>query len=151
MLSNFGTTNVNANADPTGKGMTIGQDYLAGTDPNNVNSVLRITAESFASGGTSAMLTWNSVPTRFYYMQKTPTLTTRLVGQRLGTGFAFGRFHHGSRFRRHQRADAVLSRRGSSSAYAVNAVKVLWPDKGSCQLRQNSDLTLSATGRPASA
>src|ERR1035438_3427902 len=34
LLANFGTTNVNANADPTGKGMTITQDYLAGTDPN---------------------------------------------------------------------------------------------------------------------
>jgi hypothetical protein len=76
LLLNFGTTNVNANADPTGKGMTIGQDYLAGTDPNNVNSVLRITAESFASGGTSANLTWNSVVTRYYHLQKTTGLSS---------------------------------------------------------------------------
>jgi hypothetical protein len=76
LLTYFGTTNVNANADPTGKGMTIGQDYLAGTDPNNVNSLLRITAESFSSGGASASLTWDSVPTRFYYLQKTLDLTT---------------------------------------------------------------------------
>jgi hypothetical protein len=75
LLSNFGTTNVNASADPTGKGMTIGQDYLAGTDPNNSNSVLRITAESFSSGGTSALLTWDSVPTRYYYILKTPGLS----------------------------------------------------------------------------
>jgi hypothetical protein len=74
LLSNFGTTNVNAGADPTGKGMTIGQDYLAGTDPNNSSSVLRITAESFSSGGISASLTWNSVPTRYYYILKTPDL-----------------------------------------------------------------------------
>ena len=74
LLINFGTTNVNANADPTGKGMTIGQDYLAGTDPNNANSVLRITAEGFAPGGTSAALTWNSVATRYYYIQKTLSL-----------------------------------------------------------------------------
>ena len=74
LLTNFGTTNVNANADPTGKGITIGQDYLAGTDPNNPNSILRITAENFSSGGTSAALTWNSVMTRFYYIQKTPSL-----------------------------------------------------------------------------
>ncbi len=76
LLTNFGTTNVNANADPTGKGMTIGQDYLAGTDPNNVNSILRITAGSFSSGGTSAALTWDSVPTRFYYLQKTIGLSS---------------------------------------------------------------------------
>ena len=76
LLLNFGTTNVNANADPTGKGMTIAQDYLAGTDPNNPNSILRITAESFSSGGTSASLTWNSVPTRYYYIYKTPSLSS---------------------------------------------------------------------------
>jgi hypothetical protein len=50
LLLNFGTTNINANADPTGKGMTIGQDYLAGTDPNNVHSLFSITAESFSTG-----------------------------------------------------------------------------------------------------
>jgi len=76
LLTYFGTTNVNPNADPTGKGMTIAQDYLAGTDPNNVNSILAITAESFSAGGTSATLTWDSVPTRFYYIQETSNLVS---------------------------------------------------------------------------
>jgi hypothetical protein len=76
LLSNFGTTNVNANSDPTGKGMTVGQDYIAGTDPNNVNSVLRITAQSFAAGGSTANLTWLSVPTRLYYIQKNLNLVS---------------------------------------------------------------------------
>ncbi len=75
-LTYFGVTGLNPNADPTGKGMTIAQDYLAGTDPNNVNSVLRITGESLTSGGTSASLTWESVPTRFYYIQKNLNLAT---------------------------------------------------------------------------
>jgi hypothetical protein len=81
LLQNFGTTNINANADPTGKGNTIGQDFLAGTDPNNMDSVFRITAESFSSvfdgvGGNqiSGSLTWNSVPSRFYYIRQTPGL-----------------------------------------------------------------------------
>lgn len=78
LLLNFGTTNVNANADPTGKGMTIGQDYLAGTDPNDPASVLRIIAESFSTGGTSAALTWESVPTRYYYLQKTSRLNSAI-------------------------------------------------------------------------
>ena len=78
LLSNFGTTNKSANADPTGKGMTITQDYLAGTDPNNANSLLRITAESFASGGIAANLTWDSVSSRFYYLQKATNLTTQV-------------------------------------------------------------------------
>lgn len=75
LLSNFGTTNVNANADPDGDGMSNEQEYLAGTDPNNPNSNLQITSESFAPGGTSANLTWNSVPSRYYVIQKTLDLT----------------------------------------------------------------------------
>ncbi len=75
-LTYFRVTGLNPNANPTGKGMTLEQDYLAGTDPNDPNSILRITAESFSSGGTSATLTWNSVPTRYYYILKTPSLSS---------------------------------------------------------------------------
>ena len=74
LLSYFGTTNVAANADPTGKGMTITQDYLAGTDPTNAGSLLRITG--IAKGAAEVSLTWDSVPTRYYYLQKTPNLAT---------------------------------------------------------------------------
>ncbi len=85
LLTYFGTTNVNPNSDPTGKGMTIGQDYIAGTDPNNINSVLEITAESFASGGTSGSLTWLSEPTRLYYLQKnTNVASTNWLDSGLG-------------------------------------------------------------------
>jgi hypothetical protein len=75
LLTYFGTTNVDPNADPTGKGMTIVQDYLAGTDPNNTNSVLQITDGSFSSDGTNVMLTWDSVPTRYYHILETPSLS----------------------------------------------------------------------------
>ena len=78
LLANFGTTNVNANADPTGKGMTIAQDYLAGTDPNNANSVLRITTiqRGIVSDPTYVMLLWTSVPSRFYAVQYRSALDT---------------------------------------------------------------------------
>ena len=76
LLLNFGATTINAGADPTGKGMTIAQDYLAGTNPDDVNSILRITAASFSSGGTNALLTWNTVPTRYYSILKTPALSS---------------------------------------------------------------------------
>jgi hypothetical protein len=115
LLTYFGTTNVNANADPTGKGMTIGQDYLAGTDPNNVDSILRITTESFSSGGTSASLTWSSVMTRLYYIQKTPGLSAPvwtdsglgLVSPSIGSTTAAG-FANTNAPGRFYRVEAVL-------------------------------------------
>jgi hypothetical protein len=78
LLTYFGTTNVNANADPTSKGMTIGQDYLAGTDPTNADSILQITDGSFSSGGTNVTLAWDSVPTRYYYLQKALNLNSNV-------------------------------------------------------------------------
>jgi hypothetical protein len=85
-LTYFGMTGLDPNADPTGKGMTLEQDYLAGTNPNNFNSIVRITAESFSSGGTSATLTWDSVPTRYYYIQTTPSLSPPVVWADSGLG-----------------------------------------------------------------
>jgi hypothetical protein len=75
-LQNFGHLGIKPNADPDRDGMSNLQEYLAGTNPNNANSVLRVTTGSFASEGTNASLTWNSVTTRFYYPQKTLDLTT---------------------------------------------------------------------------
>lgn len=75
-LTYFGQTGLNPAADPTGKGMTLLEDYLAGTDPTNADSVFLITDETFSTGGTNAELTWDSVPTRFYSIQDTPDLTS---------------------------------------------------------------------------
>ena len=56
-LTYFGATGINPNSDPTGKGMTVWQDYIAGTNPNSASSILKITAGSFSSRGSSATLT----------------------------------------------------------------------------------------------
>ena len=75
-LQNFGQTGIEPNADPDHDGMSNQQEYLAGTDPNNANSNLKITDYLFASGGTSNAITWNSVTTRYYYVQKATSLNS---------------------------------------------------------------------------
>lgn len=75
-LENFGTTNVNANADPNGNGFSNLQDYLAGINPNLPNDGLRITAISGNNVGSTATLTWTSVPSRLYYVEERTNLTS---------------------------------------------------------------------------
>lgn len=69
-LLNFGHTGVDPNADPDGDGMNNIQEYLAGTNPNDANSDLEITAFNSTADGTLATVTWESVLTRNYYLQK---------------------------------------------------------------------------------
>jgi hypothetical protein len=78
LLDNFGTTNVNTNADPTGKGMTIQQDYLAGTDPNNATSLFEITY--VARNGTESGLVWDTVGDRYYTIQTNSALANGMWG-----------------------------------------------------------------------
>ena len=51
-------------ADPDGDGLTNWQEFLAGTDPRNADSVLRLVAVRRVAGGTE--LRWDSVPGRSY-------------------------------------------------------------------------------------
>ena len=74
LLQNFGTTNVNAKADADHDGVSNGNEYLAGTDPNNAASVFKITAVTRGSPPGHSTLTWNSVATRFYTVQTNASL-----------------------------------------------------------------------------
>jgi hypothetical protein len=75
-LLNFGHLGVDPNADPDGDGMSNLQEYLAGTNPNDANSDLEITSFTSSSGGTTVNLTWETVLTRCYYIQKTLDLAS---------------------------------------------------------------------------
>ena len=76
LLANFGTTNVDANADPDHDGQSNGQEYVAGTNPNDANDYLRITAITRGSPpSTATALWWPGKPTRFYGVQRRSTLT----------------------------------------------------------------------------
>jgi len=67
---NFGTTNVDLNADTDGDGASNLEEYLAGTDPNDVKDSLRITYIGYGDVSPNfTTLHWTSVPTRFYTIQ----------------------------------------------------------------------------------
>jgi len=77
LLQNFGTTNVNASADPDHDGASNLQEYLAGSDPNNPASVLNInffTRNVISPSYT--VLGWNSVGSRCYVVQTSPNLAS---------------------------------------------------------------------------
>ncbi len=59
-------TNFNAAAlnDPTGKGMAVWQDYIAGTDPNNAASILAV---NVSGAGGRAVVSFPTVPTTPQY------------------------------------------------------------------------------------
>jgi hypothetical protein len=76
LLQNFGTTNVNASADADGDGVSNANEYLAGTDPNNAASVLKITTYTRNALTGNTLLNWTGVPTRFYAIQTNSVLNS---------------------------------------------------------------------------
>ena len=78
LLQNFSTTNVNANADPDLDSQSNLQEYLAGTDPNNAASALKITSIFRTTPNTT--LNWNAVNTRYYAIQTNSLLSTGAWG-----------------------------------------------------------------------
>ena len=82
----FGTLAYGANDDPDHDGLSNYQEYIAGTNPNDANSVLRVTDINLATGQVN--LTWNSVAGKTYTIYSadqiggpyTPVLTMPSAG-----------------------------------------------------------------------
>ena len=68
------TTGASANADADGDGFTNLQEFLAGTDPTNAASALRITTVSL--NGSDFVINYDAVASKKYELQSTLDLTT---------------------------------------------------------------------------
>ncbi|MEI6078928.1 MAG: thrombospondin type 3 repeat-containing protein, partial [Verrucomicrobiota bacterium] len=82
-LTYFGHTGVDPNADPDGDGMNNLQEYLAGTDPNNSASMLKITYFSRDPVAAYNTMNWSGVSTRFYAIQTNSTPTSGVWADRV--------------------------------------------------------------------
>lgn len=63
------------NVDADGDGVPNWQEYLAGTDPTNPNSVFKFSSAGFSTNGTPGVaLNWLTAPAKTYVLESTPAL-----------------------------------------------------------------------------
>jgi subtilisin family serine protease len=67
-------TGTDPGADPDGDGMNNLQEFIAGTDPVDPTSLLRIVAIEKSPGNPQFTLTWTSVPGKVYQISRSPSL-----------------------------------------------------------------------------
>jgi hypothetical protein len=63
--------------DSDGDGMNNWQEWIAGTDPTDPTSLLKLMAQTVTNNATNISLTWQSVTNRTYFIQR----TTDLIGE----------------------------------------------------------------------
>jgi hypothetical protein len=74
----FGTTNIDPNADPLHKGMTYYQQYIAGTDPLDLNSVFKLIS-ILPSQPPGIVVQWDSVAGKSYNVQRSTIVATNYI------------------------------------------------------------------------
>ncbi len=66
-------------ADLDGTGMNVYQDWVAGLNPTNALSVLKLTSATKTNNPAGLVVTWESVNTRTYYLQRSTNLAAQPV------------------------------------------------------------------------
>lgn len=66
-IAHFGNLSRDGTGDFDGDGMSDLAEYLAGTDPTNANSYLKVTA--ITTGGGGALITWGAISGKNYRLQ----------------------------------------------------------------------------------
>lgn len=74
-IENFNNKGIDPNADPDNDGQSNAEEYLAGTDPLDADSNLRILSLQLHGDGTKAVVRWTSVLNRCYYLQSSEDLS----------------------------------------------------------------------------
>jgi hypothetical protein len=64
-------------ADLDGTGMSVYQDWVAGLNPTNALSVLKMTSATKTNNPAGLVVTWESVNTRTYYLQRSTNLAAQ--------------------------------------------------------------------------
>ncbi len=115
-----GLTAMNATSDFDRDGASDLQEYLAGTIPIDPKDNLRLTSFTVGTGGTNAVVTWTTQPTRFYYLQQRPDFTTNSLWLDTGLGLIIP--NSGTNITR-----ALSGTTGSQRFLRVEAVRPLSP------------------------
>jgi hypothetical protein len=72
--------------DPDSDGMNNWQEWIAGTDPTNAASVLKMLLPALASDLSSATISWQSVTSRTYFLERSCSLSSPLSFTNIASG-----------------------------------------------------------------